>query len=135
MKTLLIKRPYTFSPRRTATRPFVLKSILPVACMLLLGFSAFGGSGSSSGGGGGGGTATASSFKLNVSKNGSGTVTMSPSGKSFAPGTVVMLTATPAAGSPWNGWSGSIFGNFAVGGAQTITVTMSGNISLTANFK
>ncbi|KAB2663474.1 MAG: hypothetical protein DVB31_10750 [Verrucomicrobia bacterium] len=86
--------------------------------------------GLASGGGGGGGGSTSSTYKLSVSKTGKGTVTTNPAGTSFAPGTVVTLTATPDAGSPWIGWSGSV-----VSKAQTISVTMNGNLSLTANFK
>ena len=86
-------------------------------------------SGGGGGGGGGGGT-TASTFKVSVTTTGKGTVTMSPSAASYAAGTVVTLTATPAAGSPWVGWSGAV-----VSKTQTITVTVNSNLSLTANFK
>ena len=82
------------------------------------------------GGGGGGTTTTSSSYKLSISKTGKGTVTTSPVGTTFAAGTVVTLTATPDAGSPWIGWSGSLNST-----AKTISVTMSTNMSLTANFK
>lgn len=92
-------------------------------------------SGGGGGGGGSGGGSTATSYKLSTSKTGKGTITQSPAGTTFAAGTVVTLTATPDAGSPWIGWSGSIFGNFAVGASKTISVTMNANISLTANFK
>jgi hypothetical protein len=94
-----------------------------------------GGGGKTGGGGGGTTTTTSSTYKLSISTNGKGTVTTSPSGTSFAAGTVVTLTATPAAGSPWIGWSGSIFGTSAISTAKTITVTMNANTSLTANFK
>lgn len=81
----------------------------------------------------GGGSSPA--YKLSVSINGKGAVTVTPSASSYAPGTVVTLTANPGAGSPWMGWSGGIFGGFGVGMAQTITVTMFANTSLTANFR
>ena len=87
-----------------------------------------GGGGSATGGGGGGGsTAT---FKLTATKNGKGTVTVSPSAASYAAGTVVTVTATPDPGSPWLGWTGACSGT-----AKTCTVTMNANLSVTANFK
>jgi hypothetical protein len=68
--------------------------------------------------------------------SGTGTVTSSPSGiscgsscsSSFAANTAVTLTASPAAGSTFAGWSGSCSGT---GGC---TVTMSGAKSVTATF-
>ena len=50
--------------------------------------------------------------------------------RTVAAGTVVTLTATPDAGSPWVGWTGSVTST-----AKTISVTMSSDKSLTANFK
>jgi Divergent InlB B-repeat domain len=85
------------------------------------------------GGGGGGGAAggsTSVSYKPAIATTGKGTVTTSPSGTSFAAGTVVTLTATPAAGSPWIGWSGD-----ASGTSRTVTVTMTRDMKVTANFK
>ncbi|MBX7211404.1 MAG: hypothetical protein K1X78_24065 [Verrucomicrobiaceae bacterium] len=82
------------------------------------------------GGGGGGGGSTSTSYKISVSTAGKGAVTMTPSAASYAPGTVVTLTATPAAGSPWVGWTGAV-----VSKSQTISVTVNSNLSLTANFK
>lgn len=79
-------------------------------------------------GGGGGGTAT--TFKLSVSINGKGSVTTSPAATSYAAGTVVTLTATPAAGQPWVGWSGAITGT-----VNPTTVTISKDTSVTANFR
>lgn len=55
------------------------------------------------GGGGSGGGGTATTFKLTVSTVGKGTVSVSPAATSYTTGTVVTLTATPAAGSPWIG--------------------------------
>jgi hypothetical protein len=77
-----------------------------------------------------GGTTTSSTYKVTTGKTGKGTVTMSPAGPTFAAGTVVTLTATPDAGSPWIGWTGSVTSK-----SQTITVTVNSNLSLTANFK
>ncbi len=76
---------------------------------------------------------------LTVTKSGtgSGSVSSSPAGidcgatcsTSFNEGTVVTLTATPAAGSTFTGWSGA-----GCSGTGTCTVTMSGDQSVTATF-
>lgn len=89
-----------------------------------------GSTGGATGGGGGGTTTTSSAYKLTLKTVGKGTVTTSPAGTSFAPGTVVTLTATPDAGSPWIGWSGDATGN-----ARTISVTMNKAMTIQANFK
>jgi hypothetical protein len=86
-----------------------------------------GGGGGATGGGGGGSTTT---YKLTINKNGKGTVTQSPSAASYAPGTVVTLTATPDPGFPWIGWGGSCSGT-----ATTCSVTMNANLTVIANFK
>ena len=73
---------------------------------------------------------------LSVSVTGSGAVTSSPTGIScpsscsanFAPGTPVILTATPASGWKFNGWSG------ACSGTGTCSVTMNSAQSVTATF-
>jgi hypothetical protein len=73
---------------------------------------------------------------LTVSVTGSGTVTSSPSGiscpstcsASFASGTQVTLTATPASGWKFSGWSG------ACSGTGTCSVTMNSAQSVTATF-
>src|SRR5439155_6729908 len=80
-----------------------------------------------------------SSFALTVTKagTGGGTVTSSPAGiscgatcsTSFTPGTVVTLSAAPAAGSTFAGWSGS-----GCSGTGTCTVTMNAATSVTATF-
>ncbi len=79
------------------------------------------------GGGGGGGGAT---YKIATSTNGKGTITLSPSAASYAAGTVVTLTETPAAGSPWIGWSGACSGI-----ATTCTLTVNANVQVVANFR
>jgi len=86
-----------------------------------------GGGGTATGGGGGGSTAT---YKLTITKNGKGTVTANPTAASYAPGTVVTLTATPDPGFPWIGWGGACSGT-----ATTCSVTMNANLSVVANFK
>lgn len=77
-------------------------------------------------GGGGGST----KYKLTVVTNGKGSVTTSPSAATYAAGTVVTLTATPSVGSPWLGWTGAV-----VSSAKTITVTITKDTSVTANFR
>ncbi|MDX6481554.1 MAG: hypothetical protein QOG85_2064 [Gaiellaceae bacterium] len=77
-------------------------------------------------------------YTLSVSKsgNGTGSVTSSPAGiscgatcsSSYDTGTLVTLTATPAATSSFTGWSG------ACSGTGTCDVTMDAAKSVTANF-
>ncbi len=84
-------------------------------------------------------TSAAPTFALTVNKNGmgSGTVTSSPAGincgdtcsASFTQGTTVTLTATPASGSVFAGWSGA-----GCSGTGSCTVTMSAAQSVTATF-
>jgi hypothetical protein len=84
-------------------------------------------------------TANFSTTALTVTPagTGSGTVTSSPAGIScgtscssaFAAGTVVTLTATPASGSSFTGWSGACSGT-----AKTCSVTMNAAESVTATF-
>lgn len=83
-------------------------------------------------------TFTLKTFALNVSKTGTGagTVTSAPTGidcgttcsKSFDINTSVTLTATPATGSTFGGWSG------ACTGTGTCVVTMDAAKSVTATF-
>jgi hypothetical protein len=82
-------------------------------------------------GGGGGVTLT-----VNKNGTGSGTVTSTPSGidcgadcsESYSDGTVVTLTASPAGGSIFGGWSG------ACSGTGTCQVTMNSNTTVIASF-
>ncbi len=85
---------------------------------------------STSTGGGGGGGGGSKTFKISTATNGKGTITASPAAASYAPGTVVTLTATPAVGSPWIGWSGACSGT-----STTCTLTMNQDYSVTANFR
>jgi Divergent InlB B-repeat domain/Putative Ig domain len=90
--------------------------------------------GSNASGSGGSGT-----FTLQIAKNGtgSGTVTSSPSGiscgatcsKSFSKNTSVTLTAAPASGSVFAGWSGG-----GCTGTGSCTVRMDRNRTVTATF-
>jgi hypothetical protein len=90
------------------------------------GVAAGGGGGGAAGGGGG----TSSTYKISIGKTGKGTVTANPSAASYVAGTVVTLTATPDPGAPWIGWAGA-----CTGAASTCTLTMTSNMSVTANFK
>lgn len=82
-------------------------------------------------------TFAASTQALTVSVTGSGTVASSPAGincgadcsESYTSGTSVTLTATPAAGNTFSGWSGS-----GCAGTGTCTVSMSAARSVTATF-
>lgn len=81
----------------------------------------------------------ANQFALNISKSGTGTgsVVSNPAGidcgatcsANFSSGTSVTLTATPATGSSFAGWSG------ACTGTNTCVVTMSTATNVTANFE
>ena len=81
---------------------------------------------------------TLNAYALTVTKsgNGSGTVTSDPAGincgadcsENYAHGTVVVLTAAPAATSTFTGWSG------ACTGIGTCTVTIDEVTNVTANF-
>ena len=84
-------------------------------------------------------TFTLKTFTLNVAKagNGAGTVTSTPTGidcgtdcaESYNIGTVVTLTAVPATGSNFTGWSGA-----GCSGTGTCVVTMNAAAAVTATF-
>lgn len=75
-------------------------------------------------------------YSLSVSKSGRGTVTSSPTGincgsscsATYTAGSSVTLSATPAAGYTFSGWSS------ACSGSSTCTVTMNNNQNVTATF-
>ncbi len=69
------------------------------------------------------------SYPLAVTVVGQGTVTKSPDQPQYDHGTVVTLTATPAVGWHFLGWSGA-----ATGAASPVTVTMDAAKSVTATF-
>ncbi|SNB45212.1 S8 family serine peptidase [Geobacter sp. DSM 9736] len=77
-----------------------------------------------------------SRYMLTVNRNGSGTVAGTPAGIScgsscsagYAPGTVIILTATPASDSLFSGWSGNCAGT---GPCQ---ITINADTQVTANF-
>ena len=66
---------------------------------------------------------------LTVSTIGSGTVASNPTGGFYKDGTVVTLTATPAAGFRFTGWSGDLTGS-----NNSATITMNSNKNVTATF-
>jgi len=68
-------------------------------------------------------------YTLTTQVNGMGTVTRSPTGTSFPAGTNVTLTATPASGNDFAGWTGD-----ASGATNPITVRILGNTTVTGNF-
>ncbi|HNT74475.1 MAG TPA: hypothetical protein PKH77_05595, partial [Anaerolineae bacterium] len=78
----------------------------------------------------------AEAYTLTVATVGQGVVNRDPQGSiilptsaSYAPGMVVMLTAEPAAGWTFSGWSGSLTGN-----ANPAQLTMSADRAVTATF-
>ena len=84
-------------------------------------------------------TFTANTYALAVSVTGSGTVTSSPSGincgsdcsENYASGASVTLTAAPASGYAFSGWSGS---GIACSGTGSCTVSMTAARSVVATF-
>ena len=72
-----------------------------------------------------------SSYTLTTtaSPSAGGSVTKSPNAASYAPGTVVTLTATPAIGYIFTGWSGDLTGTTNPG-----AITMNANKTVTATF-
>ncbi len=69
------------------------------------------------------------SYTLTTTVNGSGSVSRSPTGTTYPGGTNVVLTATPAAGYEFVGWTGD-----ASGSANPITIRIIQNSTVTANF-
>ncbi len=84
---------------------------------------------------------TPTMYALTVSKTGSGTVASSPGGincgstcsASFANGTSVALSATPATGYKFSGWSGACTGTgtctLILGSNQTVTATFTASVT------
>jgi uncharacterized repeat protein (TIGR02543 family) len=71
----------------------------------------------------------AANYILNITVNGNGTTAPSVGSHTYAADTSISVTATPAAGTTFTGWSGA-----AMGTSNPITVTMDGNKNLSANF-
>jgi uncharacterized repeat protein (TIGR02543 family) len=68
-------------------------------------------------------------FRLTLATNGSGTIQSDPAGDKFPAGTRVTLTATPAPGWRFEGWSGDLTGT-----DNPAIITMDREKSITANF-
>ena len=68
-------------------------------------------------------------YQLSATAFGSGTLSASMPGTFFSPNTVITLTAQPAPGFVFSGWSGD-----TSSGAASITLTMSRHYRLTATF-
>lgn len=77
---------------------------------------------------GGSDTPSGSGYKLTIKTQGSGSVTKSPDKTSYDAGDVVTLTAVPASGKEFMGWSD---GNTS----ETRTITMNSDKTLTAEFE
>ncbi|MEO0468812.1 MAG: InlB B-repeat-containing protein [Bacteroidota bacterium] len=75
-----------------------------------------------------GSTPPPTTYTLNVSAS-NGSVSKSPNQSSYPAGSAVTLTATPATGYQFSGWSGN-----ASGSNNPLTVTMNSNQNITANF-
>lgn len=69
-------------------------------------------------------------YTLTTNASGQGSVSVSPAGGTYPSGTEVTVTATPASGWEFTGWSGSSTGN-----TNPLLVTMTSNLTLTANFQ
>jgi len=72
---------------------------------------------------------TVANYTLTVNASGSGTTSLAPGSYSYKAGSTVTITATPAQGSLFSGWSGTVSGT-----TNPLTITMDANKSLTANF-
>jgi uncharacterized repeat protein (TIGR02543 family) len=68
-------------------------------------------------------------YTLTVNTSGQGTVTRNPNQANYNAGSTVTLTATPASGWSFSGWSGD-----ASGSTNPLQVTMDGNKTITANY-
>src|SRR5208337_672529 len=68
-------------------------------------------------------------YTLTVKTPTNGSISTSPTGSSFAPGTVVTFTATPASGYQFSGWGGALSGT-----ANPTTLTINANDTVSASF-
>lgn len=68
-------------------------------------------------------------YSITVSTSGQGSVTKNPSQTSYTYGSTIQVTATPASGWVFSGWSGDISGS-----SNPVSVTVSGNRGVTATF-
>jgi len=72
-------------------------------------------------------------FTLAITPVGSGTVTLNPAGGVYAAGTTVVLTAKPATGFKFTGWSPA--SGTLTGAANPASLTINANKNITATFK
>jgi uncharacterized repeat protein (TIGR02543 family) len=72
---------------------------------------------------------SAQSYSLDIAVSGNGTTSPAAGTHSYAAGASVQVTAAPASGAAFTGWSGA-----ASGTSNPVTIAMNGNKSLTANF-
>ncbi|MBU3665786.1 MAG: hypothetical protein FGM15_07920 [Chthoniobacterales bacterium] len=68
-------------------------------------------------------------YTLNLTATAGGSASTAPSGSTFEAGQVVQVTATPAAGYTFSGWTGD-----ATGETNPLSVTMNSDLSVVANF-
>jgi len=72
---------------------------------------------------------TPTSYSVTIGVTGSGSTTPAPGSYTHAAGATVTVTAVPATGATFAGWSGA-----ASGTTSPITLTVNGNLTLTATF-
>jgi len=77
-------------------------------------------------------TTIQNNYTLTIQTTGQGSESASPVQTTYTPGTVAYLTATPATGWTFSGWSGS--NDIANPTANSTTITINGNESVTATF-
>lgn len=97
--------------------------------LILVALSGCGSSGGGGGGGGNGGGTTPTQYTLTVSVVGQGTVPTVPPGTRFDQGVTVILTAMPASGWTFHGWSGDLSGT-----TSPANLLMNSDKSVTATF-
>ncbi len=74
-------------------------------------------------------TFTAAQYNLSISQVGNGSVAKSPDKPTYSYGEKVTLTATPASGWAFTGWSGDV-----ISPTNPLELTIEGNTALVANF-
>jgi uncharacterized repeat protein (TIGR02543 family) len=108
-------------------RKVAILSVIVAALLFSCGNNSVSGNGGEDNDGmGGGGNST---YTLTTIVTGGGTVTRNPDKQSYTSGEKVSVTATPATGYLFGGWSGA-----STSASATITVVMDGNKAVTANF-
>ena len=80
-----------------------------------------------------GGSLRVLDYTLTATSGGNGTVTLTPSGGTYASGSTVTLTVTPASGYQFSSWSGANSGD-VVNTGGVYTIVMNGNKTVQANF-